>query len=48
MTRTNNLKHEIIYNQLVFASAQAYVNDISEVIFKVGMCMLAGPFLIIG
>ena len=34
-----------MHKQPVYASAPAYVNDVSEAIFKVGMCMPAGPYV---
>ena len=32
-----------MHKQPVFAKAPAYVNGVSEAIFKVGMCLPAGP-----
>ena len=34
-----------MHKQPVYASAPAYVNGVSEAIFKVGMCLPAGPFV---
>ena len=34
-----------MHKQPVYASAPAYVNGISEAIFKVGMCLPAGPYV---
>ena len=31
--------------QPVYASAPAYVNGVSEAVFKVGMCLPAGPYV---
>ena len=32
-------------SQPVYASAPAYVNGVSEAVFKVGMCLPAGPYV---
>ena len=34
-----------MHKQPVYASAPAYVNGVSEAIFKVGMCLPAGPYV---
>lgn len=34
-----------MHKQPVYASAPAYVNGVSETIFKVGMCLPAGPYV---
>ena len=34
-----------MHKQPVYASAPAYVNGVSEEIFKVGMCLPAGPYV---
>ena len=34
-----------MHKQPVYASAPAYVNGISEAVFKVGMCLPAGPYV---
>ena len=34
-----------MHKQPVYASAPAYVNGVSEEIFKVGMCLPAGPMV---
>lgn len=34
-----------MHKQPVYASAPAYVNGVSEVSFKVGMCLPAGPYV---
>ena len=33
------------YKQPVYKTAPAYVNGVSEAIFKVGMCLPAGPYV---
>ena len=33
----------LMHKQPVYASAPAYVNGVSEAVFKVGMCLPAGP-----
>lgn len=32
-------------NQWVYAKAPTYVNGVSEEIFKIGMCLPAGPYV---
>lgn len=34
-----------MHKQPVYADAPAYVNGVSEAVFKVGMCLPAGPFV---
>ena len=34
-----------MHKQPVYASAPAYVNGVSESVFKVGMCLPAGPYV---
>ena len=34
-----------MHRQPVYANAPAYVNGVSEAIFKVGMCLPAGPYV---
>ena len=34
-----------MHKQPCYASAPAYVNGVSEAIFKVGMCLPAGPYV---
>ena len=34
-----------MHKQPVYASALAYVNGVSEAVFKVGMCLPAGPYV---
>ena len=34
-----------MHKQPVYANAPAYVNGVSEAIFKVGMCLPAGPYV---
>jgi dTDP-4-amino-4,6-dideoxygalactose transaminase len=34
-----------MHKQPVYASAPAYVNGVSEEIFKIGMCLPAGPYV---
>ena len=34
-----------MHNQPVYKNAPAYVNGISEALFKVGMCLSAGPYV---
>ena len=34
-----------MHKQPVYVSAPAYVNGVSEAIFKVGMCLPAGPYV---
>ena len=34
-----------MHKQPVYASAPAYVNGVSEAVFKVGMCLPAGPYV---
>ncbi len=34
-----------VHKQPVYKDAPAYVNDVSEEIFKVGMCLPAGPYV---
>ena len=34
-----------MHKQPVYASAPAYVNGVSEAVFKVGMCLPAGPWV---
>ena len=34
-----------MHRQPVYASAPAYVNGVSEAVFKVGMCLPAGPYV---
>ena len=34
-----------MHKQPVYASAPAYVNGVSEAIFKVGMCLPSGPYV---
>jgi dTDP-4-amino-4,6-dideoxygalactose transaminase len=34
-----------MHKQPVYASAPAYVNGVSEALFKVGMCLPAGPYV---
>ncbi len=33
------------YKQPVYKDVPAYVNDVSEAVFKVGMCLPAGPYV---
>ena len=34
-----------MHKQPCYASAPAYVNGVSEAIFKIGMCLPAGPYV---
>ena len=34
-----------LHKQPVFAKTPAYINSVSEAIFKVGMCLPAGPYV---
>ena len=34
-----------MHKQPVYKNAPAYVNGVSEAVFKVGMCLLAGPYV---
>ena len=34
-----------MHKQPVYSSAPAYVNGVSEAVFKVGMCLPAGPYV---
>ena len=34
-----------MYKQPCYASAPAYINGVSEAIFKIGMCLPAGPYV---
>lgn len=34
-----------MHKQLVYKDAPAYVNGLSEGIFKIGMCLPAGPYV---
>ena len=34
-----------MHKQPVYAGAPAYVNGVSEAVFKVGMCLPAGPYV---
>jgi dTDP-4-amino-4,6-dideoxygalactose transaminase len=34
-----------MHKQPVYKNAPAYVNGVSEAIFKVGMCLPAGPYV---
>lgn len=34
-----------MYKQPVYKDAPAYVNGVSEALFKVGMCLPAGPYV---
>jgi dTDP-4-amino-4,6-dideoxygalactose transaminase len=34
-----------MHKQPVYADAPAYVNGVSEALFKVGMCLSAGPYV---
>ena len=44
----NSIKDNRIHKQPVYACAPAYVNGVSEALFKVGMCLLAGPYVLDG
>ncbi len=37
-----------MHKQPVYKDAPAYVNGVSEAIFKVGMCLPAGPYVMDG
>ena len=34
-----------MHKQPVYAGAPAYLNGVSEAVFKVGMCLPAGPYV---